>query len=201
MPEIASYLLFLLAGLYLLIELAGIAAAIEAIMRARTPQGAIAWSLFLVMLPLVALPAYLFLGDRKFSGYVDARRSGDAPLQRLAREINERLPKTLCTRISAEESTQSVLSQLARLPFLGGNRSRLLINGEATFSAIFDAIDKADAGINWSMPRAGVCEFILCMIVSAVIRLTIPIFDHCNRPVSKPSCSAAAVAAAVIRFA
>jgi cardiolipin synthase len=144
MPEIASYLLFLLAGLYLLIELAGIAAAIEAIMRARTPQGAIAWSLFLVMLPLVALPAYLFLGDRKFSGYVDARRSGDAPLQRLAREINERLPMTLRTRISAEESTQRVLSQLARLPFLGGNRSRLLINGEATFSAIFDAIDKAD---------------------------------------------------------
>jgi hypothetical protein len=104
MPEIASYLLFLLAGLYLLVELAGIAAAIEAIMRARTPQGAIAWSLFLVMLPLVALPAYLFLGDRKFSGYIDARRSGDAPLQRLAREINERLPMTLRTRISAEES-------------------------------------------------------------------------------------------------
>ena len=143
MLEFASYLPLLFAGLYLLLELAGIAAAIEAIMRARTPQGAIAWSLFLVMFPLVALPAYLFLGDRKFSGYIDARRSGDAPLQRLAQEIDQHLPSALCAQLSARESAHHVLTRLARLPFLGGNRSRLLINGEATFSAIFDAIDKA----------------------------------------------------------
>ncbi len=143
MLEIPSYLPLLVAGLYLLIELAAIAAAIEAIMRARTPQGAIAWSLFLVMFPLVALPAYLFLGDRKFSGYVDARRSGDAPLQLLAREINERLPAALHAEFGAGESAHSVLTRLARLPFFGGNRSRLLINGEATFDAIFNAIDEA----------------------------------------------------------
>ena len=143
MLEIPSYLPLLIAGLYLLIELAAIAAAIEAIIRARTPQGAIAWSLFLVMIPVVALPAYLFLGDRKFSGYVDARRSGDAPLQRLAREIIERLPAALRAQFGADESAHGVLTRLARLPFFGGNRSRLLINGEATFDAIFDAIEQA----------------------------------------------------------
>lgn len=143
MLDFPSYLPFLVAGLYLLIELAAIAAAIEAIIRARTPQGAIAWSLFLVMFPLLALPAYLFLGDRKFSGYVDARRDGDAPLQLLAREINEQLPVALRAQFGAGESAHGVLTRLARLPFFGGNRSRLLINGEATFDAIFDAISQA----------------------------------------------------------
>jgi len=143
MLEFPSYLPLLVAGLYLLIELAAIAAAIEAIMRARTPQGAIAWSLFLVMFPLVALPAYLFLGDRKFSGYVDARRSGDAPLQLLAREINKQLPVAQRAQFGEGESEHHVLTRLARLPFFGGNRSRLLINGEVTFDAIFDAIGEA----------------------------------------------------------
>lgn len=141
MLDFPSYLPFLVAGLYLLIELAAIAAAIEAIIRARTPQGAIAWSLFLVMFPLLALPAYLFLGDRKFSGYVDARRDGDAPLQLLAREINEQLPVALRAQFGAGESAHGVLTRLARLPFFGGNRSRLLINGEATFDAISQATD------------------------------------------------------------
>ncbi len=143
MLESPSYLPLLVAGVYLLIELAAIAAAVEAIMRARTPQGAIAWSLFLIIFPLVALPAYLFLGDRKFSGYVDARRSGDAPLQRLAREINERVPVAQRAQFEAGESAHDVLTRLARLPFFGGNQSRLLINGKATFEAIFEAIDQA----------------------------------------------------------
>ena len=143
MPEIPSYLPVLLAGLYLLLELAAIAAAIEAVMRARTPQGAVAWSLFLIMFPLLALPAYLFLGDRKFSGYIDARRTGEEPLQRLARDINERLPTALHASFEARESEFRVLTRLARMPFLCGNRSRLLINGEKTFEAIFDAIDRA----------------------------------------------------------
>ena len=143
MSEMPSYLPLLLAGFYLLLELVAIAAAIEAIIRARTPQGAIAWSLFLVMFPLLALPAYLFLGDRKFSGYVDARRSGDEPLQQLARKIDEHLPSHLRARFEAPESGHRVLTSLARMPFFCGNNSRLLINGEATFNAIFDAIDKA----------------------------------------------------------
>ncbi len=143
MAEISANLPQLLAGLYLLLELAAIAAAIEAVMRARTPQGAIAWSLFLVMFPPLALPLYLVFGDRKFSGYVDARRSGDEPLQQLAREMRERLPAALSARFEPDESEHRVLAQLARMPFFAGNRSRLLINGEATFSAIFDAIENA----------------------------------------------------------
>ena len=143
MPEMPTYLPLLIAGFYLLLEFAAIAAAVEALLRARTPQGAIAWSLSLVMFPLLALPLYLLLGDRKFSGYIDARRSGNQPLQRLAREIDRQLPATLRARFADDETGHRVLSSLARMPFLCANRSRLLINGEATFDAIFAAIDAA----------------------------------------------------------
>ena len=143
MPEIPFNMLQLLATLYLLLELAAIATAIEALMSARTPQGAIAWSLFLITFPLLALPLYFVFGGRKFSGYIDARRVGDQPLQRLAREIAERLPPALRARFDADEADYRVLTRLARMPFVSGNRSRLLIDGEATFAAIFDAIDTA----------------------------------------------------------
>lgn len=142
MPDMPSYLLPLLAALYLALEIAAIVAAIEVLLRARTPQGAIAWSLSLVIFPLLALPAYLILGDRKFSGYVDARRSGDQPLQRLARDIEQNIPPQLQVGFD-EDAGYHVLARLARMPFLRGNRSRLLIDGQATFDAIFAAIDAA----------------------------------------------------------
>ncbi len=50
----------------------GIAAAVEAIMTTRTAQGAIAWSVCLVSMPFVALPAYLVSGRSKFEGVVEA---------------------------------------------------------------------------------------------------------------------------------
>ena len=52
--------------------LAGIVAAIDAIMTARTSQGAIAWSVSLVSFPFIALPAYLVFGRSKFDGMLAA---------------------------------------------------------------------------------------------------------------------------------
>lgn len=135
--------LALLTALYLLLELAAIVAAIEALISDRAPQSAIAWSLFLVMFPLLGLPLYLLLGGRKFSGYVDARRSGNEPLQRMAQEVSAQLPSSALAEFNADEDDHRVLVKLARMPFFAGNSSRLLINGEATFDAIFSAIEAA----------------------------------------------------------
>lgn len=74
LPELGTVLLTLL-------YLSGILAAIEALLTARTPQGAIAWCLFLLLFPILGLPIYLILGGRKFSGYVNARRNDHLPLQ------------------------------------------------------------------------------------------------------------------------
>ncbi len=126
-----------------LLHLAGLVAAVTALLNARTPQGAIAWSLFLVMFPLVALPAFLVFGERKFVGYVLARREGRQPLQALAQAVADRHLPTLKATFSPEERDLTVFENLAAMPFTSGNRARLLIDGEATFEAIFAGIDQA----------------------------------------------------------
>lgn len=141
--EIPDYLPYLLGALYLLLQLAAIVAAIEALLGNRSSQSAIAWSLFLIISPLLALPLYLLFGGRKFSGYINARREGNEPLQRLVQEIGAQLPDRAKARFTEQESDHQVLARLANMPFFAGNDSRLLIDGEATFEAIFSAIDAA----------------------------------------------------------
>ncbi len=140
MPE---YLPELIAGGLSLLYLLGILAAIDALLTARTPQGAIAWSLFLVMFPLLGLPLYLIFGDRKFSGYVSARRDDNLPLQRKVQEIVATLPPTIRAELTPDEADLEVFEKLAHMPFLAHNQSQLLINGKETFAAIFEGIEAA----------------------------------------------------------
>jgi len=132
-----------LGALIALLHLAGLVAAVTALLNARTPQGAIAWSLFLVMFPLLALPAFFVFGERKFVGYVLARREGRQPLQALAQAVADRHLPTLKAEFAAGERDLTVFENLAAMPFTCGNRARLLIDGEATFEAIFAGIDQA----------------------------------------------------------
>lgn len=120
----------------------GIMTAINAIMKTRTSQGAIAWALTLFMFPYVAVPAYWIFGRNRFHGYVEARRSENRGVQHITNEIkgaadeylvDEELPYALRT-----------FQNLADFPFSRRNSIRLLINGQATFDAIFAAIDKAE---------------------------------------------------------
>jgi len=46
----------------------------RAIQGARTPQGSVAWVVFLLSVPVVAVPAYLFLGHHRLRGVEVARR-------------------------------------------------------------------------------------------------------------------------------
>ncbi len=125
------------------LHLAGLVAAVVALLNARTPQGAIAWSLFLLMFPLLALPVYLVFGERRFVGYVRARRAGRQPLQALAQAVAERHLPALQATFSGRERDLAVFEALAAMPFTRGNRGRLLVDGEATFEAIFAGIEGA----------------------------------------------------------
>jgi len=140
LPENLPYLL---GALYLLLQLLATGAAIEAILGDRSSQSAIAWALVLIMFPMIGLPMYLMFGGRKFSGYVNARRSGKEPLQRMIQEIARRLPARALATFARDEADHRVLTRLASMPFFAGNSSRLLIDGDATFAAIFDAIESA----------------------------------------------------------
>jgi cardiolipin synthase len=131
--------------LVFLCHLLGVIAACHAILHTRTSQGAIAWAVSLVAMPYFTLIPYLFLGRSKFAGYVDARRFGNELLRTRAH------PPEWQTQASSHERPTQVLGEhmvrslthLCGMPFLPGNSVRTLVNGEATFSAILEAIENA----------------------------------------------------------
>jgi cardiolipin synthase len=134
--------LTILALFYTLLEALGIAAAVHAVMNTKTSQGAIAWGISLVTFPLLTLPLYAIFGRKKFQGYVSLRHTADDSIH----HIIDRCALTATVNQVARENrtdTETALTRLADLPITRFNRSRLLVDGPATFEAIFDAIDTA----------------------------------------------------------
>ncbi|HZZ09536.1 MAG TPA: cardiolipin synthase [Paraburkholderia sp.] len=128
-----------------LAHILGVIAACHAILNTRTSQGAIAWAVSLVAMPYLTLVPYLFLGRSKFAGYADARRVENELLRTRAHP-----PEWDAQASSAGLPTQQLgarlvhsLTRLGGMPFLPGNSVRTLVNGAATFEAIFEAIEGA----------------------------------------------------------
>jgi cardiolipin synthase A/B len=146
-----------LGTLLAVIHLFGLVAACHAILNTRTSQGAIAWAVSLATMPYLTLIPYLFLGRSKFEGYADARRLRDETLRTRAHmpawghSAGQSAAATAGSLIDAgampvdELSTRVIrtFSHLVGMPLVPGNTVRTLVNGEATFAAIFDAIEQA----------------------------------------------------------
>lgn len=133
---------FLAVG-YAAIEALGVFAALHAVMRARTAQGAVAWAVCLVTFPLASLPFYWFFGRYRFHGYIEALRQG---LEEHAAEIEPLMEVLRRDHRSAREELDPDLlpfERLAGLPFTAGNQARLLTTGTETFSAMFEDIRAA----------------------------------------------------------
>lgn len=129
--------------LYVLMEIIGIIFALESIFKSRTSQGAIAWALGLVFLPPLVVPIYLLFGQRRFYGYVEARRKGDLEIQRIAQRLLAEMSQHFSLPGELPAGMQ-LLEKLALMPFTQGNQVSLLINGDRIFSEIFAAIDRAE---------------------------------------------------------
>ncbi|RUR51575.1 cardiolipin synthase [Vreelandella populi] len=125
----------------MLIHLLGIVSAIMALMSSRTSQGAIAWIISLFTFPYVALPAYWFFGRPRFYGYVMARGERDNVLRRVLARYQESARPFLAPPVNSD--IQAV-EQLAMMPLTRGNNATLLIDGEATFTSLFEGIDRAE---------------------------------------------------------
>lgn len=141
-PQIAALLGLLAAGLHLV----GVVAAWHAIVYTRTSQGAIAWAILLITFPYVTLPAYLVFGRGKFHGYVKARRAGDTAIDHIARALEKKL-RVFHHREEDIDPDYRALERLAKMPFTSHNEAKLLVDGEATFRAIFAGIDGAKSYI------------------------------------------------------
>ncbi len=129
---------FLLVIIYLGFQVVSLFFALKTIRTARTSQGALAWVVFLLSLPLIAVPAFLFLGTWRFRGYIVARRD--------IYEISEGVKRHAGLNPSsgaADGQIKRAFEAIAGLPVVSGNDMTLLIDGEQTFDAIFEALDNA----------------------------------------------------------
>ena len=126
-----------------ILQIAGWAAAVHAIMNSRTPQAALGWAVGLSLLPLVALPLYLVFGQSRFSGYELASTRADTPLGRRKREVRDMAARHRCSFRREFSDLTTLCEQLSELPTTGGNRLELLVNGERTFSTIFASMRRA----------------------------------------------------------
>lgn len=114
--------------------------AVREVMNSRTSQGSVAWLLSLFFLPYLTVPLYFIFGWKSFADYAKVQTSlGRAERARRADELG----------LTDHEETRDwpVLTRVAGVPFLAGNTADLLIDGEATFSAIKDAITRAESTI------------------------------------------------------
>ena len=62
-------------------EFGGVILAVDAVMRPRSSQAAIAWSVSLISLPLVVIPLYLIFGRTRFQGYAEALREKESLIE------------------------------------------------------------------------------------------------------------------------
>ncbi|UCH48640.1 MAG: cardiolipin synthase [Betaproteobacteria bacterium] len=121
---------------------AGVVLAVDAIMRVRTAQGAIAWSVSLVTMPFVAVPAYLVLGRSKFRGMTEMLEARQDEIEDAIAEIRSNLDPW-AVEVEQFVSTYEAVHNLSGMRLLRGNRVELLINGEATFDSILAGIAQA----------------------------------------------------------
>ncbi len=129
---------WLVAAVYTL----GVVTAITALFRVRTSQGAIAWVVSLVTMPVLAVPLFWVFGRRRFAGYVLARR---LHLREMAPEAGVVAAKYSAQGLidTPKGREDRVLVRLARLPFTVGNEAKLLVDGNETFRSILEGIDRA----------------------------------------------------------
>ena len=137
----------LIAAFVVTMHTLGAISSIQAIMSTRTPQGAIAWAVSLNTFPYVAVPAYWVFGQSRFDGYEFVRQkemlAKSATENRVIQALREQ-EMMAEPRSEREEAQLRLLESLSLLPLTRYNDVDLLIDGQATFDAIIEAIESAE---------------------------------------------------------
>ncbi|MGV2976135.1 cardiolipin synthase [Roseibium alexandrii] len=127
----------LVAGALAVVYITAVICAVREIMYSRTSQGSVAWLLSLFFIPYVTVPLYFVFGWRSFSDYAKIQIT-------LGRSERARRADELGLTDHDETRDWPVLSRVAGVPFLAGNTSELLIDGDATFTAMKEGIARAE---------------------------------------------------------
>jgi cardiolipin synthase len=139
----ASLLATLITVALVLVYVMAIASALEAIMKARTSQGAVAWAISLLTLPYITVPLYLVFGRNRFDGYLEQRDEIEKESQRLIEQTSG-LVENHIVPVSRDTPLYASLFNLARMPATRGNRVELLVDGQQTFDSILAGLAGAE---------------------------------------------------------
>jgi cardiolipin synthase len=131
-----------IAWVFITLRVLGAFSAVDAIMTNRTATGAVAWSISLATIPVVALPAYWIFGRGKFEGYLEARRENQEEIDQLIEEIHGNLESSVY-EFQTPNPAYDAVRELTRFEMTHGNRVELLVDGNATFDSIIEGIGEA----------------------------------------------------------
>lgn len=134
---------WIFAVITILLEAIAVVLALRAILIARTPQSAVGWCIGLLVFPIVAIPLFLVFGESRFSGYTRAGTGGSPELDQALSETARYLEPFRASIPHPFLDGARIAERLNGLPPVSGNTAALLIDGDATFRAIFEAIDQA----------------------------------------------------------
>ena len=95
-----------------LIYLFAFIAIVDAILHSRTSQGAMAWTIALITLPIFSLPFYMLFGRRTYDKYIEARQHVDAEITHTAQILKESIQPYQYPLTNHEQQLQ-VLENLA----------------------------------------------------------------------------------------
>lgn len=137
--DASSLLALAVAAVYM----AALACIYRILLTYRTPQGALAWIIGLLGIPWLTVPLFVLIGRYRFGGYIRARRALDQSLSGLLQRMEQQSTSIPAPGSQRFRDELQVLCRLGRLPFTDGNQCTLLRNGEATFEALFEAMENA----------------------------------------------------------
>lgn len=132
-----------ITSIMLVLQIAGVLCAFQAILISRTPQAAIGWTLGLVLFPVIALPLFAVFGGSTFRGYKLAGHTDDPGLKDVLEKARTALLPHASDLTEKYRDSAYLAERLTHLPITAGNHAELLIDGAETFAAVGKAIDEA----------------------------------------------------------
>ena len=139
------YDITLVAAVLAVVEIVGLLLVVDAVMRTRSSQAAIAWSIALITLPVVTIPLYVIFGRTHFRGYAEALREKESLIGERLADWFTRMAATAAEPHEGLKEIEDLVRGLTKIPFTRGNRVELLVDGEATYGAMLEAIASAES--------------------------------------------------------
>lgn len=134
-----------LSTFFITLEILGLIAGVHALFTVRTSQGAVAWAVSLIFMPVLTLIPYLIFGRNKFDAYIKARRQVDTEMRIVSQSTNWLgwIKEVIKDNPDQRYASIQAFYKLTGMPLLANNKVKLLVNGQKAFDTLFAALREA----------------------------------------------------------